>query len=123
MRAELLPQSEVTPLVEEMQIHLAEGREETVRIIAQQNAAIAERDLQSIRERCRTITEEQPKEPVLVALHRPALLTQQHNDGCCIWLEGANRNPVHTIKGDRMRAQQVMRQGGFASNEPPRGVG
>jgi hypothetical protein len=38
-------------------------------------------------------------------------------------LKGADRDPFDTIEGDRMRAQHVVRHGGFASNDPQRSVG
>ena len=60
---------------------------------------------------------------MFVTRHGPPLLTKHHRDGRRVGLEGADRDPIHTIEGDRMRAQYVVRQGGFTSKEPQRSVG
>ena len=123
MRAQLLPQTEVPSLVEEMKIHLAERRKKPVRIVAQHDAPIAEGDLEAIAHRGGAIAQEEREQSVLVAYHGPPLFTEHQGDRRRVGLKGADRDAIHPIEGDRMHTQHVVRQGGFASNEPPRGVG
>ena len=110
-------------LVEEMKIHLAKGGEEPVRIVAQHHTAVPEGDFEAVRNGGGAIAQEDREQPVLVAFHGPTLLTEHDGDGCGVGLIRANRHPGHTVDGDWMSAQQVVRQGGFASNEPQRGIG
>ena len=123
VRAQLLPQTEVPSLVEEMKIHLAERRKKPVRIVAQHDAPIAEGDLEAIAHRGGAIAQEEREQSVLVAYHGPPLFTEHQGDRRRVGLKGADRDAIHPIEGDRMHTQHVVRQGGFASNEPPRGVG
>ena len=123
VRPKLLPETQMASLVEEMEIHLAQRGEKAVRIVAQHDVAVPECDLESIRDGRGAITQKEREQPVCIALHRPALFAEHHDDGRRVGLESADRDPIHTVKSDRMRAQKVVRHGGFASNEPERGVG
>ena len=106
-----------------MKIHLAESRKKPVWIIAQFDAPIAEGELEPVGHRGGTIAQEEHEQSVLVAHHGPPLLTEHQGNQRRVGLKGADHDAIHPIEGDRMHAQHVVRQGGFASNEPPRGVG
>ena len=59
-------------------------------------------------------SQEEREQSVLVAHHGPLLLTEHQGDRRRVGLKGADHDAIHPIEGDRMHAQHVVRQGGFA---------
>ncbi len=110
MRAELLPELAVRPLVEQMEIDLADGREEAVRVAPLPRGPAAEVKAQPVAKWQRQLGKEAAEQPVLAAGECGTASVGKgrlHGDG--IGMERADHHAIHPAHCRGVEAENAVR--------------
>jgi hypothetical protein len=108
----------VRALVEEVQVHLPDRREEAVRVVALPRRAVGELEAEAVREGERGAGEEGREEAVALRLHRRRARLRHHLGALRVGVVGAHDHAVHALHGRAVRAEDAVRAGVHVGHEP-----
>jgi hypothetical protein len=110
VRAEPLAETAMRALVEEVQVEVAERREESIRIVALPGVAVGEAEAEAVSRRHRPPREEADEEPALAHERVRPAVRPQHLRADRVGMPRPHDHALATVDARGVRAEDVVRR-------------